>query len=87
MTHFELESLWVEKRLKVKFEFDDFVEVLSGERAGEVGRVVSLLTLEPEPGYVVELPDETNENVSETSLKTAKRPTNAGVSKLILKQL
>ena len=40
MNHFELESQWIEKKLDVKYAFDDFVEVLDGKRTSEVGRIV-----------------------------------------------
>jgi hypothetical protein len=39
----------------VAFKFNDAVRIKSGEHAGEMGSVVSLLAVEPMPTYVVEL--------------------------------
>jgi hypothetical protein len=54
---FELERLWasVPGIEGVAFRFRDEVRVKSGEHAGEVGRVVALVSLEPIPTYTVEL--------------------------------
>jgi hypothetical protein len=54
---FELERLWagVPGIDGVAYRFRDAVRVKSGEHAGEVGSVVSLLSLEPIPSYTVEL--------------------------------
>ena len=87
MNHFELESKWIDDELDVKYSFDDFVEILNGERAGEVGRIVSLWMLSPEPTYMIEFADGTGVSVAEKSLTVANRPPNAVRSKLILKQL
>jgi hypothetical protein len=54
---FELERLWasVPGIDGVAFRFNDAVRIKSGEHAGEMGSVVSLLAVEPMPTYVVEL--------------------------------
>ena len=77
MNQQEIEGRWVEKKLNVKFAFDDLVMLLSGDRVGEIGHVVALWTLEPEPQYVIELPDGTSENAIQSSLRAmdpAERP-------------
>ena len=57
MNQYELEGLWVNSSLPgVAYRFGDVVRVTSGEQAGEAGRVVALLTIEPGPVYVIELP-------------------------------
>jgi len=69
----EIEGRWVKKKLNVKFAFDDLVELLHGDKAGKTGNVVALLALEPEPQYVIELPDGTSTNAPESSLKALDR--------------
>jgi len=57
MTQYEIESQWVEDGLNVEFSFGDIVRVKSGESVGKGGRIVALIVLEPQPTYVIELPD------------------------------
>jgi hypothetical protein len=58
MTQMELEQRWTrpEGIPGVAHRFGAPVRVCSGEEAGQTGRIVALLTLEPSPEYVVELP-------------------------------
>ena len=57
MTQYELENLWIKSPIPgVAYQFGDKVSVISGEQAGEVGRIVALLAIEPSPMYVIELP-------------------------------
>jgi hypothetical protein len=39
----------------VEFSHNDFVNVVSGDSAGMKGSLVTILTLDPEPRYLVEL--------------------------------
>ena len=57
MDQFELERLWasVPGIEGVAFRFGDLVRIKSGEHAGQVGKVVALLSLVPMPSYTVEL--------------------------------
>ena len=57
MDQFELERLWasVPGIEGVAFRFNDAVRIKAGEHAGEMRSVVSLLSVEPMPTYVVEL--------------------------------
>lgn len=57
MDQFELDRLWasVPGIDGVAFRFRDVVRIKHGEHAGEVGIVISLLSLEPIPAYIVEL--------------------------------
>jgi hypothetical protein len=43
----------------------------AGERAGEVGRIVALLAIEPVPEYIIELPDGSSEQAIESDLEWA----------------
>jgi hypothetical protein len=57
VTQYELENLWIKSSIPgVAYRFGDKVRVTSGEQAGEVGRIVALLAVEPSPMYVIELP-------------------------------
>jgi len=71
MTQYEIEGLWVEKRLAVAYHFDDAVRFKSGEHAGETGRIVALFTLEPFPTYVIEFPGGTSGVAVEPDLERA----------------
>lgn len=57
MNQFELEKLWVSVPgiQGVAYHFGDEVRIKAGEHAGEVGRVVALIEVEPTPVYVIEL--------------------------------
>ncbi len=56
MNQFELEKLWVSVPgiQGVAYHFGDEVRVKVGEHAGQVGRVVALVEVEPTPVYVIE---------------------------------
>ncbi len=69
MTQYEIERLWIEKRLEVAYQFNDAVRFVSGEHAGKTGRVVALYTLEPFPTYVMEFPDGTSGSAIEPDLE------------------
>jgi hypothetical protein len=58
MTQYELESRWItpEGIPGVSYRFSDFVHIKSGEYVGQTAEVISLITLEPEPVYMVVLP-------------------------------
>lgn len=72
MTQRELEQLWVQGMLPgVVYKFSDEVRMKSGERAGEVGRIVSLWTMEPAPSYIIEFPDGTSENAIQSEIESA----------------
>lgn len=70
MTQYELERLWVKGALPdVIYKFSDEVRTKSGERAGEVGRIVALLKIEPCPYYVIEFPDGTSTNAVQSEVE------------------
>ncbi len=72
MTQYELERLWADGSLRgVAYGFGNEVRVKSGGRAGEVGRVVALLAVEPQPEYVVEYPDGRSITAAESDLERA----------------
>jgi hypothetical protein len=56
MTQYELESLWItpEGIPGVNYRFSDLVRIRSGEHSGETAEVISLISVEPEPVYMVE---------------------------------
>jgi hypothetical protein len=58
MTQYELESQWIttEGIPGVNCRFSDIVRIIVGEYSGQTGEVISLISVEPEPIYVVELP-------------------------------
>jgi hypothetical protein len=58
MTQYELESRWVtpEGISGVSYRFSDLVRIKSGEYSGQTAEVISLISLEPEPLYMVVLP-------------------------------
>ena len=41
----------------IRFRLNDTIEILSDEEKGKVGSVISIVTLEPEPTYMIELAD------------------------------
>jgi len=58
MTQYELESHWVtaEGVPGVNYRFGDLVRIKSGEFSGQTAEVIALITIEPEPLYIVVLP-------------------------------
>jgi hypothetical protein len=58
MTQYELESRWVtpEGISGVSYRFSDLVRIKFGEYSGQTAEVISLISLEPEPLYMVVLP-------------------------------
>jgi hypothetical protein len=74
MIHYELEQLRVEGALPdLIYKFGDKVRLKSGERAGEVGRIVALISLEPAPYYVIEFPDGLSENAIQHEVERARQ--------------
>ena len=57
MNQHELDKLWFSSRPipGVAFGLNDSVQIKSGENAGALATVISLVALEPEPTYMVEL--------------------------------
>ena len=53
-----------------RFRLNDSVRVLTGQHAGQIGAVVSLLALEPEPRYTVETSSGRDVAVLEHELQT-----------------
>jgi hypothetical protein len=53
----DLEKLWFRQEAVpgAAFRLNDYVAIVSGEHAGKFGSVISLLTLDPQPTYLVEL--------------------------------
>jgi hypothetical protein len=58
MSQYELESRWItpEGIAGVLYRFSDLVRIRSGEYAGQTGEVIALLSIDPEPFYMVVLP-------------------------------
>lgn len=74
MTQYELESLWVKSQLAtVAYSFDTRVRAIAGEHAGQSGRVVALLSIEPTPVYVVEEPEGTSFSAQQPELESIDR--------------
>ena len=72
MTQYELEQFWVKGELPdVTYKFGDEVRLKSGERAGEVGRIVALWAIDPDPNYIIEFPDGTSESASQAAVERA----------------
>jgi hypothetical protein len=71
MTQYEIEGLWIEKRLDVEYEPCEMVRFKSGDHAGKVGQVIALFTLEPYPTYVMEFPDGSSGVAIEPDLERA----------------
>ena len=57
--------------LDVTYKFGDEVRLKSRERAGEVGRIVALWTIEPAPTYIIEFPDGTSESAIQSEVERA----------------
>ena len=57
MNQRELDDLWFSSQpiSGVAFGLNDSVRIMSGEHAGELATVTSLMSLEPAPTYIVEL--------------------------------
>ena len=57
MTQYELETLWItpEGIPGVTCRFSDLVRIKSSEHFGKTVEVISLISIEPEPIYMVEL--------------------------------
>jgi hypothetical protein len=57
LSHYELESRWVTEAgiPGVDFGFSDLVRIKSGQYAGQAAEVISLLSIEAEPLYMVEI--------------------------------
>lgn len=72
LNQYELEQLWVRGSLPgVAYRFGDVVRLKFGERAGESGRVVALLAVEPAPDYIIELPDGTSAEAAQPDIERA----------------
>ncbi len=58
MTQYELESRWLtaEGISGVKYRFSDIVRIKCGEHSGQTAEIISLISLEPEPKYVIVFP-------------------------------
>ena len=58
MTQYELESRWIgdEGLPGVSIRYSDLVRIKSGEHSEETAEVIALISLDPEPTYVVVLP-------------------------------
>jgi hypothetical protein len=58
MTQYDLERRWItaDGIPGVSYRFSDLVRIRSGEYSGQAAEVISLITLEPEPVYMVVLP-------------------------------
>jgi hypothetical protein len=69
MTMYEIESLWVKNALDVAFQPGNVVRVKSGNNLGVEGEVVALITLEPCPTYVIELPSGSSVVATEPDLE------------------
>jgi hypothetical protein len=64
-TEYELESRWVTAQgiPGVDYRFGDPVRIKSGEYSGQIGKVTALISIEPEPVYVVVLPPDEKSTV------------------------
>jgi len=58
VTQYDLESQWIAKDgvPGVSYRFSESVRIKSGEYSGQVAEVIALISVEPEPIYVVVLP-------------------------------
>ena len=58
MTQYELESQWITEEgiAGVSYRFSDLVRITAGEYSGQTAKVIALLSVEPEPVYMVVLP-------------------------------
>jgi hypothetical protein len=57
VNQYEIESLWIKSGLDVAFQYGDVARIKSGEDVGKEGQIIALISLEPSPTYVMELPD------------------------------
>jgi hypothetical protein len=74
VTQYELESLWVKSQLPtVGHSFDTRVRAIAGEHAGQTGRVVALLSIDPTPLYVIEEPEGTSFSAHQAELESIDR--------------
>jgi hypothetical protein len=72
MNQYELEGLWAEGALpNVTYKFGDEVRMKGGERAGEAGRIVALIAIDPAPHYVIEFPDGTSASAVQSEVERA----------------
>jgi hypothetical protein len=53
----------------VNFQHNDYVNVISGKHAGNSGSLVTLVKLEPEPLFVLELESGFDVEVSQSEIK------------------
>jgi hypothetical protein len=56
--------------LEFIFRFGDLARIKVGERSGQIGEVIALLWLEPEPAYVLELRDGKSVTLAEQELES-----------------
>jgi len=71
MTQYELESRWItaDGIPGVSYRFGDLVRIKAGDYSVQTAEVVSLLSCEPEPVYVLELPNADSEVLSQSELE------------------
>lgn len=75
MTQYELESLWVKSALPdVAYAFDTRVKAIAGEHIGHAGRVVALLSAEPNPFYMIEEAEGTSFSAEQSELESVDHP-------------
>ena len=55
----------------VRFQHNDYVRVIAGAHAGKAGSLVTVLKLEPEPRYVLELESGFDVEVLQSELQRA----------------
>ena len=73
VTRKEIEELWFnsEPVPGAAFQLNDEVLITSGTLKGEKGAAISLLALEPEPVYLVELSSGAGAEVAQSDLRRA----------------
>jgi hypothetical protein len=72
MNQQQLEARWLRGELpSVHYRFGEIVAAGLSAEVSASGRVVALLTLAPEPEYVIELPDGTSINAQQSALHRA----------------
>jgi hypothetical protein len=73
LSQYELETMWAahDPSLVVAYRFGNRVRIKAGERAGEEGRVVALISIEPSPTYVIEFPAGDSAEALEPALERA----------------
>lgn len=64
-------DLWMQQENipAASFRMNDSVEVVEGDLSGEKGCLISLIELEPEPMYLVEISDGSEVRLEESQLK------------------